>query len=352
MWFFACAAALTPFATANAAMNLCAAPALQSGERTNSAPSVQALIRSVSAHLNDQPKPLELLHTEGLLPHEGTYDQSVNAEKELDLMRDAALVWRATGDERYLRLVDRFLYAWATTYKPSFNPIDETHLGAMILAYDMTASALPVKTRNATEAFIAALANGYVQRIGEQPRPLEGTYRNNWESHRVKLVAMAAFTLDDRKLINVAQRLYIEQIGNNIAPDGATVDFAERDSLHYVTYDLEPLVVAALAARRHNRNWLPERAPNGASLALALDWLMPYALGQKTHDEFVNSKVALDAKRREAGLPDMSGPWNPAHAAELFYLASRLSGRYAPVATRLSSMPPPWLGVCLPLPAR
>ncbi|HEV3104403.1 MAG TPA: alginate lyase family protein [Trinickia sp.] len=352
MWLFACAAAVAPFAAAHAAMNFCAAPALQTSERTNAEPPAQALMRSVSARLNDQPKPLERLHTEGTLPHEGIYDQSIEAEKDLDLMRDAALVWRATADDRYLKLVDRFLFAWATTYRPSFNPIDETHFDAMILAYDMTASALPVKTRNATVAFIETLANGYVERIGSEPRPLSGTYRNNWESHRVKLVAMAAFTLDERKLIGAAQRLFIEQVGNNIAPDGATVDFAERDALHYVTYDLEPLVVAALAARRHNRNWLAERAANGASLALALDWLVPYALGEKTHDEFVNSRVALDAKRRESGLPGTSGPWNPARAAELFHLAARLSGRYAPVAIRLSPMPPPWLAVCLPLAAR
>jgi hypothetical protein len=216
----------------------------------------------------------------------------------------------------------------------------------------LTASALPVKTRNAAAAFIAKLANGYVARVDDQPRPLTGTYRNNWESHRVKLVAMAAFTLDDRQLINAAQRLFVEQIGVNIAPDGATVDFAERDALHYVAYDLQPLVIAALSARRHNRNWLVQRASNGATLAQALDWLVPYALGQKTHEEFVHSSVAFDAKRREAGLPGYSGPWDPKSAAELFHLAARLSGRYAGVAQQLALAPPAWLSVCLPVPAR
>ncbi|RDU98439.1 alginate lyase [Trinickia dinghuensis] len=351
-WLIACAGLLAQASEARAAMNFCAAPAMQTSERTSSAPAVQALVKRVAARLNDQPKPLAHLHTEGTLPHEGIYDQSVEAEQDLELMRDAALVWRATGDERYLKLVDRFLLAWATTYQPSFDPIDETHLDSMILAYDLTASALPVKTRNATAAFIAKLANGYVARVDAQPRPLTGTYRNNWESHRVKLIAMAAFTLDDRKLINAAQRLFVEQIGTNVAPDGATVDFSERDALHYVTYDLQPLVVAALSARRHNRNWLTQRAPNGATLARALDWLAPYALGDKTHEEFVHSSVAFDAKRREAGLPGYSGQWDPKSSAELFHLAARLSGRYASVAQRLASMPPSWLSVCLPLPAR
>jgi hypothetical protein len=352
LWFLACVATAAPAGAARAAMNFCAAPALQTSERANAAPAVATLMKRVATRLNDAPKPLARLHTEGTLPHEGIYDESVEAEQDLDLMRDAALVWRATGDERYLRLVDRFLSAWATTYRPSYDPIDETHFGAMILAYDLTASALPVKTRNATAAFIAALANGYVARIDAQPRPLVDTYRNNWESHRVKLVAMAAFTLDDRKLINAAQRLFVEQITNNISSDGTTFDFTERDALRYVAYDLEPLVYAALAARRHNRNWLMERGKNGASLALALNWLVPYALGEKTHEEFVGSRVPFDAKRREAGVPGFSGQWDPKDAGELFHLAARLSGRYAPVAQRLQPEPPAWLAVCLPLAAR
>lgn len=351
-WLIACAGVLAATSEARAAMNFCAAPAMQTSERASAAPAVQALVKRVAARLNDQPKPLARLHTEGTLPHEGVYDQSVEAERDLELMRDAALVWRATGDDRYLRLVDRFLLAWSTTYQPSFDPIDETHLDSLMLAYDLTASALPVKTRNAAVAFIANLANGYVTRVDAQPRPLTGTYRNNWESHRVKLIAMAAFTLDDRKLIAAAQRLFIEQIGANIAPDGATVDFAERDALHYVTYDLQPLVVAALSARRHNRNWLAQRAANGATLGLALDWLVPYALGEKTHEEFAHSSVAFDAKRRDAGLPGYSGPWDPKGSAEMFHLAARLSGRYAGVASKLDPTPPAWLSVCLPLPAR
>jgi hypothetical protein len=111
-------------------------------------------------------------------------------------------------------------------------------------------------------------------------------------------------------------------------------------------------VTAAVAARRHNRNWLPERAQSGASLADALDWLTPYALGTKTHDEFVHSTVSFDASRREAGLPGFSGPWTAKNAAELFHLAARLDGRYAPVALRLAPTPPAWLAVCLPLSAR
>jgi hypothetical protein len=347
-----CATVLLPVRQARAAMNFCAAPALQTSERTNADPGVKALVSNVEAHLDDPAHAVPKLHTEGTLPHEGIYDQSVEAEKDLDLLRNAALAWRATSNDRYLKLVDRLLYAWVTTYQPSFNPIDETRFEGLILAYDMTASALPVKTRNAAMAFLTKFANGYIAQIDAQTRPLTGTFRNNWQSHRIKLIAMAAFTLDNRKMILAAQRLFVEHIGDNIAPDGSTVDFKERDALHYVTYDLQPLVTAALAARRHNRNWLPEQASTGATLAAALNWLTPYADGTKTHEEFVHSDVPFDTKRREAGLPGYSGEWDPKDATELFHLAARLDGRYTPIALRLAPTPPAWLAVCLPLSAR
>jgi hypothetical protein len=159
------AAALLPLREAQAAMNFCAAPALQTSERTNADPGVKALVSNVQAHLNDPPHALAKLHTEGTLPHEGIYDQSIEAGKDLDLLRDAALAWRATSDDRYLKLVDRLLYAWVTTYQPSFNPIDETGFEGLILAYDMTASALPVKTRNASMAFLTTSRRSTLSRV-------------------------------------------------------------------------------------------------------------------------------------------------------------------------------------------
>ena len=254
------AAGLGASGSARAAMNFCAAPALQASETTQAEPGIQALIRSVDARIGEQPKAMARVHTEGTLPHEGIYDQSAAALKDLDLMRDAALAWRVTNAPRYLQLVDRFLSAWVATYQPSFNPIDETRFESLIVAYDMTASALPVKTRNATAAFIAKLGAGYVAQIDAQKRPLMGAWRNNWQSHRIKLIALSAFTLGDRKMMNAAQRLFVEHLADNIGPDGKTWDFEERDALHYAVYDLQPLVTAALAARRFNRNWLRERA--------------------------------------------------------------------------------------------
>ena len=52
------AAVLLPLRHAQAAMNFCAAPALQTSERTNADPGVKALVSNVQAHLNDPPRAL------------------------------------------------------------------------------------------------------------------------------------------------------------------------------------------------------------------------------------------------------------------------------------------------------
>ena len=79
---------------------------------------------------------------------------------------------------------------------------------------------------------------------------------------------------------------------------------------------------------------------------------MPYALGEKTHEEFVHSSEPFDATRREAGVEGFTGKWDPKRSVKLFHLAARLSGRYASVALQQSPAPPAWLVVCLPLAAR
>ncbi len=126
--------------------------------------SAIAIIQSADAASARAPHPLPVVHTEGTLPHQGIYDESVPSRADLYAMRDLAIAYRIT-----------------------------------------------------------------------------------------------------------------RQIAFNLCADGSTFDFEVRDALHYVTYDLEPLAIAALAAREHGEDWVTPR------LTAAVDWLLPYARGEKTH---------------------------------------------------------------------
>jgi len=65
-----------------------------------------------------------------------------------------------------------------------------------------------------------------------------------------------AAALADEALVSAAERLFLQQISTNIAVDGQVMDFTQRDALHYVVYDLEPLTMAVIAARPFGRHWL------------------------------------------------------------------------------------------------
>lgn len=309
---------------AHAAMNFCAAPGLQSSESTSDEPTVQALTRRVDAHLNEAPHPLAQWRT----PQPDTAPEP--ALDDLELMRDAALAWRVTNRAPYLALADRYLSAWTSTAQPAA-PLDDTRLAGLILAYDMTASVLPIETRNGASAFIAKLGNAYAQQAPAQRTPGAA------QSRRVELVALAAFTLGDRTLMKDARSLYFEQLGSGFGANGQPAAPGLRNAVD----TLEPLVMAALAARRFDRNLLRARAANGVTLAAALDWLAPYATGKRTPAAWPTSDTANPADTA-ATQQD---------AAKLYYLAARLDGRYTRIAARIAAQPPAWIAACLPLAA-
>jgi len=326
------------------AITLCQPKAPGAGEQNASA---RQILAAAEKHLDDKPHALAHVHTEGTLPHQGIRDQSIEAERDWPLARQAALAWRLSADARYLHQVNDYLAAWSGTYQPDFNPIDETNLDGLIDAYVLTSAALPTSTRDATRALLRKLGEGYIERIHVFPdKNKPGTATNNWQSHRVKLVTLAAAALGDVAMLKTAHELFERQIADNIKPDGEAIDFAERDALHYVVYDLQPLVAAALAAKPFGDDWLHYATPQGASLAKALDWLRPYAEGSKTHEEFVHTHVKFDREREQAGEKGYSGPWDPKSAAALYWLAAQLDPAYQAVAQQLSPQPPDWIGAC------
>lgn len=305
-----------------------------------------AVLREADKRLGDPPRPMPVVHTEGTLPGQGIREQSLVARRDLPQMRAFALAWKLSGDPRYAQALSRYLDAWIGVYRPSFNPVDETHFEAVADAYAIAGEAIPASTRQATADFLRTMASGYIERMDSGRGERRATWTNNWQSHRVKIVTLAAVALNDQGLFAHARRLYLEQLAANIRADGSVEDFHQRDALHYVTYDLEPLARAALAARLRGEDWLDLQGRSGSSLSRALDWLLPYARGEKQHEEFRRSTVRFDAQRHAAGVKGFSGLWDRREAASLFWTAAFLNNRYTDTAKSLSPAPPAWMAAC------
>ena len=299
------------------------------------------VLQAAEAFVNETPHPMARIHTEGTLPHQGIRDESLAAEKDWAAMLDLGLAYRLSGDKKFLAAEDRYLSAWTAIYHASFNPIDETNMDQLMLAYDLTRSDLLPKTEAQASALWQSMAVGYIEWMehngGRDPR--------NWSSHRVKLAVMAAYETGDPKLEARAAEVFHEQVKRNIRPDGSVEDFYERDALHYVVYDLDPLQMAALAAKVHGEDWFREGA-GGKNIAHAVDWLVPYAIGDKKHEEFVHSNVGFDAARDKAGEKGYSGEWDPAAGVQTLTLAALLDSHYMATArqsiTHSGHGPQPW----------
>jgi hypothetical protein len=125
--------------------------------------------------------------------------------------------------------------------------------------------------------------------------------------------------------------LYQHHLQGNLLAGNIVIDFPKRDALHYAVYDLEPLTMAALAAREHGTPEFEDKNAAGASVRGCIDWLTPYALGQKTHIEFEHSPVKFDQARAKAGVDGFSGAWKPSQSLLLYAEAVDLDDAYQPI---------------------
>jgi hypothetical protein len=104
----------------------------------------------------------------------------------------------------------------------------------------------------------------------------------------------------------------VQHVAQNLRPGGSSIDFEERDALHYHTYDVEPLVLLAM--------FVPETVDETAAsrIEAGLQFLRPFVLGEQTHIEFRRTTVAFDVQRRDAGIAGFANAaWDPREARAL-----------------------------------
>jgi hypothetical protein len=251
-----------------------------------------ALIHRADEALRQTPKPIRLIQTEGKLAGDPVKVATQAALRDMQALTDLGYAYLLTGDSRYADKARLFVLAWARINQPTGDPIDETNLEPLIVSYDLTRSSYSDEDKSA--------ADGYLRRLIHAEWGARQV-TNNWQSHRLKIVGLAAYVLGDDALVARAIDGMREQINVNLNADGSSYDFIERDALHYHVYDLEPLLTLAIAASNHGLDLYDFKGARGGSLRLSVYFLIPYCTGEMQHHEFVNSKVEFDRKRAQNG---------------------------------------------------
>lgn len=299
------------------------------------------------AALDEPGSPVEAIHTASTLESDPNKVKSRSSLKDMKYLSALGFAYAITSRASYADTARRIILSWAKVYQPSGLPIDETKLEPLLVAYDLTQKTFSEDERHTVKKWLLEMADREKQ-TGEKKA---ATAMNNWQSHRLKTVGMIGFLLQDKALIDYAVEGYKRQIEVNLEPDGSSFDFHERDALHYHCYDLEPLLTLAIAARHNGVQLYEYEAPNGASLAKSVAFLVPYCRGEKKHLEWVNSRVAFDRTRANAGESKfISGtPFDPRDGRKIFELASFFNRDYQSMVYRLSAHEnakyPTWLMV-------
>jgi hypothetical protein len=292
--------------------------------------------KTADAALNESPNPIDTIRTEGLLQGDPKKTATRKALEDMPKIYALSLVYRINGDKKYLAKATEFLKAWATKTTPNGDPIDDTNLDGAIEGYDLIKD--DIKGNDAAIIKEWWRKTGEIEITARYNNPERMTSKNNWNAHRLKIIGEIAWSINNEHLQKYTIEGFKKHLEVNLKPDGSSIDFEERDALHYHVYDLEPLLKLCIVLKRAtNTDYYSFTSPIGTSVEKSVTWLLPYLTGEKTHGEYTNSKVEFDRKRAangEGGFK-IGALFDPKHGVNVLILAAYFRPPFADTAKRV-----------------
>ncbi|CAN5837191.1 hypothetical protein BH23PLA1_BH23PLA1_38760 [soil metagenome] len=246
-----------------------------------------------------QPDPIAVIQYEGLVH---TDPRRIATVEHLEDMDRAALLleaWQVNGDPDLARQARRYVLAWAETYEPTGNDVNENKLYPLMVIHEAMRADFEPEEQEKIDAWLTDLARRQLEQ-GRNPN----ARRSNRHTKRLRIVATIGLALDRQEWLDLAWADFEVFVEHQLYPDGKSFDLEHRDTLTYHTSALRPLVDLAVLAARDGRDLYSWTSPTGSSLKKSVDYVVPYADGTKRRREWINSKVGLDHRRAEAGLEE------------------------------------------------
>jgi len=246
--------------------------------------------------LEAEPNPVDTIYYEGLLDTNPKRVVTTKSLDDMDLLTNLIYSGYIESNDMIGSKVKDFVMAWSGAYKPTGNPINENKFVALFWAYYLYRDSFSLKQQKAVERWMRSIA------IVEMDRA--HTPNNNWQAKRLKIIGMIGCIIDDSDMQDFAVSGFKEYINTSYFADGTSRDLKDRDALSYHLSGLKPCISAFINLSRFNEafdlySWI---APSGSSVKKSIEYAVPYAKGEKTHREWINSKVKLDHERAAAGI--------------------------------------------------
>ncbi len=243
------------------------------------------IFEAAEAAVRKQPAPVESIHSAGVTDKTSPdFIASRRAVQDADSFALLALAYRLTGKNEYLEAARGIANEWARVNRPTGNPVDETRLEGFLWGIDLLGG--DVETAAVTEWLGRWHAADRAWKSGPN------TENNNHKTHHLKTLLMLDRLLGrnsdyERDLAEVQRHLAV----NLGASDGSSIDYRERDAMHYHVFDLEAWTEIALVT-----------GCCGARVDRAFGFFERTLREHPEHIEFATSTAPIDHKRASAGF--------------------------------------------------
>lgn len=289
---------------------------------------------AAQAILFEHPQPLKIIHYEGLLD---TDPKRVATEKSLRDMDKIAVLLSAfygTQNKAYAAKAKNYILAWVGAYQASGNPINENKFEPLIHAYQVMKSYFSSSEKETV--------NQWLVKIAEAEMANPNIPENNWKAKQIKLVGTIGLMLENPAYVQYAIGDFKAYVNKSLYADGSSRDLEQRDALSYHTSGLDPLLTFAITLDQLDTGTSEDlfryENPHGGSVKKSVDFVIPYATGEKEYKEWVNTKVELDKRRAEAGLEKYQPGklFDPKESRDTFELAYYFDPIYKDIIQVLS----------------
>jgi len=267
--------------------------------------------------------PVRIIHSAGVTDQlSPDFVASRRAFEDADNFLVLAMAYRLTGRSSYRETALAIVNAWARVNQPTGQPIDETRLEAFLWGIDLLGPDIESPlVRGWLEKWLAA---NHAYFFGRK------TESNNHTTHHLKIALMLdkylGHTADYDRDLAAALRHEKENLAS---PDGSSLDYRERDAMHYHIFNLEAWIEIALVT-----------GCCGSSIDRAFAFFEMQTREHPEHIEFANSTAAIDQKRASRGFEYAKArPYDINNASRAIFAYATLL-RSSPTTNRDRSVQP------------
>jgi len=261
---------------------------------------VQALYDSIrfkaEMRLDISPCPLKIMHYEGLLDTDPRRMETVKSFADINYVVNLIYASYGNNDNRFGKKAKQIILSWAEKYEPTGNPINENKFNAFFWGYYLFKPFFSDYEQNKVENWMMDIAELQMNR--------KHTPNNNWEAKRCKITGIVGCILNKEELKTYSVKHFKKYISTAYYADGTSRDLKQRDALHYHVSGLKPCLSAFINLLEFDKRFdlFHYISETGSSVEKSVEYVVPYATGEKQRKEWVNTKVKLDKERAAAGL--------------------------------------------------